>query len=110
MSKSKNLEAFEAALKESRELQEKFAVAQKRIFENNEVNGNAEAVVKAASEIGFTLTVAEVERSIAEMQELNEEDLEKIAGGVESSFPGDVSYNFKDGCSSVYFCRSSFMR
>jgi hypothetical protein len=110
MSKSENILAFEAALKENRELLEKFEAAKKRIVENKEATNDAEILVKAAAEVDFSLTVAEVERSIAEMQELNEEDLEKIAGGVDSSFPGDVSYNIKDGCSSVYFCRSSFMR
>ena len=88
--------AFEAALKENKELQDKFAAAKKRIVENKEAEDNAEALVKAAAEIGFTLTVAEVERAIAEAQELSDEDLAKVAGG--SSEKPD------EWCMADYYC------
>ena len=81
MSNSENLLAFENALKESKELQKAFETAKKRIVENKEADGDSEMLVKAAAEIGFTLTVAEVERVIAETQELSDEDLAKVAGG-----------------------------
>ena len=81
MSKSENILAFEAALKENNELQEKFTAAKKRITEAKEVASDSEMLVKAAAEIGFTLTVAEVERVIAEKQELSDEDLAKVSGG-----------------------------
>ena len=93
MSKSENILAFEAALQGSKELQEKFVAAQKRIFENKEAEGHAEVVVKAAAEVGFTLTVAEVERTIAEAQELSEEELGNVAGGATSSWCAS-DYNF----------------
>ena len=81
MSKSENILALEAALKENKELFEKFIAAKKRIVENKEADSDSEMMVKAAAEIGFTLTVAEVERVIAETQELSDEDLAKVAGG-----------------------------
>ena len=41
MSKSENILAFEAALQGSKELQEKFVAAQKRIFENKSLQNHA---------------------------------------------------------------------
>jgi predicted ribosomally synthesized peptide with nif11-like leader len=81
MSKSENMIAFELALKESKELREKFVAAQKRIAENKEASNDVELLVKAAAAVGYTLTVAEIERAIAQAQEINDEDLAKVAGG-----------------------------
>ena len=81
MSQFENIVAFEAALKESKELQEKFEAAKKRIVENKEAANDVEMVVKAAAEVGFTLTVAETERSIVAAQEINDEELANVSGG-----------------------------
>ena len=81
MSKSENIKAFEAALKENKDLQDKFVAAKKRIVENKEAAGDIEMLVMAAAEVGFTLSAAEVERAIAENQELNDEELERVTGG-----------------------------
>ena len=81
MSKSESFLAFEAALKDSKELQEKFIAAQKRIIENKEAASDGEVIVKAAAEIGFTLTIEELERALAQAEELNEEELGNVSGG-----------------------------
>ena len=81
MSKSETLMAFEAALKESKELQEKFEAAKKRLCENKEDGDRTELLIKVAAELGFTLTISEVDRAIAQTQELSEEELANIAGG-----------------------------
>ena len=81
MSKSENILAFEAALKENKELREKYEAAQKRIIENKEAESDGEVLVKAAAEVGFTLTLEELERAMAQYQELNDEELEDVAGG-----------------------------
>ena len=80
-SKSENMIAFELALKERKELREKFVAAQKRIAENKEASNDVELLVKAAAEVGYTLTVVEIERAIAEAQEISDEDMAKVAGG-----------------------------
>ena len=49
MSKSENILAFEAALKENKELFEKFTAAKKRIAENKEAASDGELLVKAAA-------------------------------------------------------------
>ena len=82
MSQFENIVAFEAALKESKELQEKFEAAKKRIVENNGATNKAELLAKAATEVGFALNVADLERAIAEAQELSEEELEQVSGGI----------------------------
>ena len=81
MSKSEKFLAFEAALKESKELQEKFEVAKKRIADNKEASCDGELIIKSAAEIGFTLTMEEMERAVAQMQELSDEELKQVVGG-----------------------------
>ena len=82
MGKFENILTFEAALQGSKELQEKFASAKARIAESGEAASDAELLVKAAAEVGYTLTVEELERAIAQAQEVNEEELAKVAGGI----------------------------
>ena len=102
MSKSENLLAFEAALKESKELQEKFAAAQKRIAENKEASSDGELLVKAAAEIGFTLSMEELERAFAQDQELSDEELDNVVGGVNNGSANDT-WCVKDyACYFVY--------
>ena len=93
MSKSENILAFEAALKENKELREKYEAAQKRIIENKEAESDGEVLVKAAAEVGFTLTPEELERAMAQYQELNDEELGNVAGGAGG-----------DWCSAMYYC------
>ena len=120
MSKSENILAFEAALKENKERQEKFEAAAKRIVENKEASSDGEMLVKAAAEIGFTLTLEELERAFAQMQELNEEELGNVAGGVSNTDSlcwKDYSCSFvyhhdstdkDDFCAYNYFCIFAF--
>jgi predicted ribosomally synthesized peptide with nif11-like leader len=49
--------------------------------ENKEASSDGEVLVKAAAEVGFTLTMEELERFFAQSQELCDEDLDKVAGG-----------------------------
>ena len=100
MSKSENILAFEAALKESKELQEKYAAAQKRISEAKEASSDGELIVKAAAEIGFTLTVAELERALAQVEELNEEELGNVSGGAATA---------EALCLYDYYCYTAYM-
>lgn len=85
------IKAFEAALKESEELQQQFQDAMKRVAESGEKSHEQEVIVAAASELGFEFTVEELDRSRAEAQELDDAELEAVAGG--SGGPG---------CGSVY--------
>lgn len=97
MSKSENILAFEAALTENTELKAKYDAALKRIVENKEAANDGEALVKAAAEVGFTLTMAELERSMAQNQALSDEDLSQVAGAGDSTdTPCLVDYSRDD--------------
>ncbi len=80
MGKSDNIINFEEALKK-KENKEKFEAALKKIAEEKSAGSNNEAVVKAAKEIGFDISIEELERSYAEKQEMNDDELDKVAGG-----------------------------
>jgi predicted ribosomally synthesized peptide with nif11-like leader len=95
MSKSENIQAFEAALAENKELHEKYEAALKRIVENKEAANDGEALVKAAAEVGFTVTMAELERSVAQNQELSDDDLEMVSGGCDcNDHRGECFYDY----------------
>ena len=85
MRKSETLKAFETALNESKELQENFVAAQKRIVENDAASSDGELLVKAAAEVGYTLTMAELERVMAQSQELSDEELNRVVGGADKN-------------------------
>ncbi|MEE1200764.1 MAG: hypothetical protein U0L09_08935, partial [Christensenellales bacterium] len=73
MSNSENILAFEAALKANNALREQYEGALQRISENKEASCDGEAMVKAAAEAGYTLTIPEAERFMAEYQTLDDE-------------------------------------
>ena len=100
MSKSENILAFEAALNENAELREKFTAAEKRIYSNKEAENLGELLVKSAAEVGYTLSVTELERAFAQAQELSEEELDKVAGGTEKN---------DDWCVFSYHCFAFFL-
>ena len=101
MSKSENILAFEAAMKENKELHEKYEAALKRIVENKEAANDGEALVKAAAEVGFTVTMAELERSVAQNQELSDDDLEMVIGGCDCN-------DHRGECFFDYSCTLTF--
>ena len=96
MSKSENIKAFETALKEDKDLRETYEAALERIVENKEASSDGEVMVKAAAEVGFTLTEAELERAMAQAQELSDEDLEQVSGG---SKEGEWVW-----CLDIFYC------
>ena len=97
MSKSENVKAFEAALKDNKDLQEKYEAALKRIVENKEATGDGETLAKAAAEVGFSLTMADLERKQAENEELSDDDLEMVSGGADT--------RYETACWSNYHCQ-----
>ena len=80
MGKSDNIINFEEALK-TKENKEKFEAALKKIAEEKTAKNDGEALQKAAKELGFDLSLEELEHSLAEKQEMPDEELDKVAGG-----------------------------
>ncbi len=81
MAKSDNIIKFEDALKNDELKRKTFDDAYKKILAEKSAGSNGEALVKAAKEIGFDISIEELERSYAEKQEMNDEELDKVAGG-----------------------------
>ena len=76
-----NIKAFENAMNESAELREKFEAAEDRIYKNKEAANIGDLLSKAASEVGFTLSAAEIEQAFAQSRELSDDDLSSVSGG-----------------------------
>lgn len=85
-----NVRKFEKALREDEELRAKFAAEFKRIAEEKSAGSDGEAYVKAAKALGVDLSLADVEKASAEIQELDPEEMEKAAGGYEKGWCIDV--------------------
>ncbi|MEE1200762.1 MAG: Nif11-like leader peptide family natural product precursor [Christensenellales bacterium] len=81
MSNSENVVAFQNALKENEALRKQFEAALQRISENKEATCDGEAYAKAAAEVGFILTTAEMERFMAGNQTLDDDSLRMVVGG-----------------------------
>ena len=81
MGNSENLLKFEEALRNDPEKKKKYDEILKRIVEEKSVKNDGEAVVKAAGELGFDVSQEEVEHSLFEKQEVEEDELDRVAGG-----------------------------
>ncbi|MBP3866428.1 MAG: Nif11-like leader peptide family RiPP precursor [Eggerthellaceae bacterium] len=75
------IKAFEAALRADEELRQKFQDAMRRIAESDEKLHEQEVIVAAARELGYEFTIEELDRSRAEVQELDDAELEAVTGG-----------------------------
>ena len=80
---TENVKKFEKALREDEDLRARFAAEFKRISEEKSAGNDCEAYVKAAKALGFDLSLADVEKAVAEAQELDVEELGKAVGGVD---------------------------
>ena len=81
MPKSDEMLRFEADLTADGKLRESFDAAVKRIAEAGEATSDGDALVKAAAELGYNLSMGELERLYADSQELSDEELDAISGG-----------------------------
>ena len=75
---NKGLKAFEAALKADEGLRRKYEEALSGI---TEAACDGEAMQKAAAQLGFEVTLEELERAWASSQELDVSELSTVAGG-----------------------------
>lgn len=74
----KGIKAFEAALKADETLHQKYEEALKGV---TEAASDGEAMQKAAAELGYEITLEELEQAWAAGQELDESELASVAGG-----------------------------
>ena len=81
MEKSESIMKFEEVLNNDPEKKKKYEDILKRITEEKSAKSDVEAIVKAAGELGFDISMEEFERSFADKQEVEDEELDEIAGG-----------------------------
>ncbi len=80
MAKSENIIKFEEALK-TKEKREAYEAALKKIAEEKSAKSDGEAIQKAAKELGFDISMEDLERNYASKQEVEDEELDAVAGG-----------------------------
>ena len=111
MGKSDNILKFEEALRDDPEKQKAFEEALEKIAEEKSVESESEAFVKAAKELGFDLTIEEIERSFAEKQEMGDDELDEVAGGKWCWKDHDcmVIYHVEKQCNSSGSCFNNYI-
>lgn len=81
MSKSEKIINFEEALKKDEAKQKAYEDAAKKLSKDKSIKSNGELMSKVAKELGYDISVEECERLFAEKQEMDDDELEKVAGG-----------------------------
>ena len=96
MGKSEEMLRLERELNEQPELKEKMDAEIRRIAEAGEAESDGEAMVKAAAALGYTITPGELERAAADLEKLDDDELDAAGGGI------------FDGCDSVFVCDEGY--
>ena len=91
------LKTFEEALKADEALRQRYEEALKDAVETS---SGVEVIQGVAAELGFELSLEELEQALAACQELDDSELESVAGG------GDIDYEF---CTIAYYCVVFFL-
>ena len=97
MFKSDEMKRMEADLAASEELRNKYLEACERIAAAGGIGSDGEMMAKAAEELGYQVKLSELERAFADSQELSDEELEYVAGGI------------NEWCLIDYLCYGAFM-
>ena len=83
MDKSEEMLRLEHDLNGQPELREKLDAEIKRIAEAGEAECDGEAMVKAAAALGYTITLEELERAAADLEKLDDDELDAAGGNNE---------------------------
>ena len=76
--KSETIKRFEEALSADERLRNKYDAALKKITDEGTAQSDGEVMVKAAKELGFEISIDEMERFFAEMREIDDNELENV--------------------------------
>ena len=95
---SENMKRFLDDMKENKEMKEKYEALLVGFLAENKALSETEAIVKAASALGYDVTAAQIERYIADREEVDVDALDRVAGGAET-----------DDCTVSYSCNMAFL-
>ena len=102
MANNEKITKFEEALNADKSLAEKYDAALIRIKDNKEAGSVGEAMMKAASELGFDISAEEFERELASVEEIMDDKLDGVVGG-------EDEYGHSDWCVVPWHCYTAFM-
>ena len=80
-------------LNASKALRDKLSDTEKRIVEESGEQSSMKTLEKAAQELGYDVTAAELERYKASTEEINPESLQYVTGGADSDGPNWCWYD-----------------
>ena len=101
MNKTPEMARMEADLSASEALREQLDTAMKRIAEAGEAQSDGEIFEKAAAELGYQITAAELERVSAANEEISPDEMELAAGA--GGEDGDGHDNW---CLTAWHCHA----
>ena len=104
MKKSEEMLRLERDMNGSQEFREKLEAEMKRIAGAGEAKSDGEVIAKAAAALGYAVTAEELERSAAELEAVDDEELSKVAGGMHPT----IDVPIDEWCMSDYDCFSSW--
>lgn len=98
------MKRFEADLRANKELRQKYEEACQNIAKAGEGKSDGEVLAKTAAELGYAISVADLERSFAAAQELDSAQLAKVSGGLTEDEEGNDSY-----CITAWHCYTAML-
>ncbi|MGN0693047.1 MAG: Nif11-like leader peptide family RiPP precursor [Oscillospiraceae bacterium] len=104
MNNNTELTRMEEALRNDEALRKKFDEAITRIAESGEAKNDGEIMVKAAAELGYSITIEDLERAKAAAEELSDEEIEKISGGWDKGTLDIDDKGHNNWCLTVWHC------
>ena len=100
MENREELNRFQADMTTDRELYRKLEEIGRRMLKDGSKESSSELMAKAAKELGYSVTAAELERMEAEAEGLDDDQLEAVSGGstaAENLIPTSCKINFTCG-------------
>ena len=91
---TENVKKFQEALKNDADLKKKFDEQIVRIAKEKTAQSDMEAYVKAANELGYDISLSDMEKTLAESMEIDPDEMDNVAGGT---------------CVANYDCYGAFM-
>ena len=75
----------------------------KRVVEAKEAKSDGEAMVKAAAAMGYTIAIEELERASAELESMEEDELDSVTGA------GEDEHGHSNWCVVGWHCYEVFL-
>ena len=109
MDKSNELLRMERDLNGHPELRKKLDAEIRRIADAGEAQSDGEAMAKAAAALGYSITPEELERTTADLEKLDDDELEASGGNAFTREKKTDEYGHDEGCVLTWHCFAAFL-